>query len=257
MRVVVCAIAKNEHNYINEWVKHYLGLGFDHIYLYDNDNQNSPYIGNYIDKKYADKITIFNLRGVKKPYLQHSTYSYFYGTYRNTFKWCFFADIDEFLVGINNVKDFLSQDKFDGFNQIRIKWHLFGDDNIVERDSKLPVLNAFKEIKDNTPISNQGKSFIRGDLFISINSCHYVKGLKSCYPSGKESSKGLDLENYENETIFVNHYITKSLSEFIKQKLNRGDAVWFNRHIDFDYYWKINDKTREKLDYIKNMGLDK
>ena len=52
MRVVVCAMAKNEHLYINEWVSHYVKLGFDTIYLYDNDNLDSPYIGDYIDKKY-------------------------------------------------------------------------------------------------------------------------------------------------------------------------------------------------------------
>ena len=31
MQVVICAMAKNEHLYINEWVKHYLSIGFDKI----------------------------------------------------------------------------------------------------------------------------------------------------------------------------------------------------------------------------------
>ena len=56
MKVYVCALAKNEHLYINEWVKYYVGLGIDHIYLYDNDNLNSQFIGNYIDKDYLDKV---------------------------------------------------------------------------------------------------------------------------------------------------------------------------------------------------------
>ena len=52
------------------------------------------------------------------------------------------------------------------------------------------------------------------------------------------------------------HYMTKTLSEFVKQKLNRGDAVWENRAINLDYYWRINRKTQDKIDYLKNMGLE-
>ena len=56
--LAVCAIAKNEHKYINEWVKHYLSINVDHIYIFDNDNVNAKYIGCCIDKEYKDKITI-------------------------------------------------------------------------------------------------------------------------------------------------------------------------------------------------------
>ena len=38
MQVVVCAMAKNEHLYIKDWVNHYLRIGFDKIYIYDNDD---------------------------------------------------------------------------------------------------------------------------------------------------------------------------------------------------------------------------
>ena len=72
MQVTLVAIDKNEHLYINEWVEYYINLGFDHIYLYDNDNKDAPYIGKYIDEKYARKITIVNIRGLHKPYLQHT-----------------------------------------------------------------------------------------------------------------------------------------------------------------------------------------
>lgn len=252
MRVVLCAIAKNEHDYINEWVKHYVDLGFDHIYLYDNDSPKSPYIGCYIDKKYENKITIYNIRGVKQPYLQHKIYNNFYHIYR--FDWVFFCDIDEFLFGIDNVHDFL-QDK--NFDQVRIKWKLFGDDGLIERNTKIPVKDFFKEEKHDKRLEYQNKSFVRGGLNIQINSCHYVKNLKSCYPSGFPcESLTLPILDYGEETIFVHHYMTKTLSEFIKQKLNRGDAVWCNRHIDFDYFFQINEKTSEKIAYIKNMGLE-
>jgi len=255
MQVVVCALAKNEHLYINEWVKHYINLGVDHIYLYDNDNANSPYIGNYIDEKLSNKITIYNIRGIKKKYLQHDIYNSFY--HRHIFDWVLFVDIDEFLMGIDNVHTFLSQDKFKNFKQIRVLWKLFGDDNIIERDMSIGVKDFFKEQKHDNKLEYQNKSFIRGGLNVRITSCHFVKGLKSCFPNGKEcQSSELEITNYENENVYVNHYMTKTLAEFVKQKLNRGDAVWDNRSIKLDYFWQINDKTEEKIQYLKNMGLE-
>lgn len=251
MRVVICAIAKNEHLYINEWVKYYIGLGVDHIYLYDNDNLNSPYIGDYIDKDYLDKATIYNCRGVKKPYLQHYIYNKFYHTHK--FEWVFFVDIDEYLVGVNNIKEIINE----RYDQIRIKWKLFGDDDLIERDTSKPLFNAFKQEKHDNRLEYQGKSIIRGGLNIKIHSCHYVKYINSCFPNGKRcQSNRLELLDYNDQNVFINHYMTKSLLEFINQKLGRGDAVWKDRSIDFSYFWRINEKTKDKLDFIKNMGLE-
>lgn len=255
MQVVICALAKNEHLYINEWVKHYLDLGIDHIYLYDNDNQNSPYIGNCIDKSLRDKITIYDIRGMKSKYLQHYFYNSFY--HEHTFDWVLFVDIDEFLMGIDNIHTFLNQVKFANYNQIRVLWKLFGDDDVVERDMSIGVKDFFKQQKHDNRLEYQNKSFIRGGLNIQITSCHYVKGLYSCFPSGREcQSNKLEIIDYTNETIYVHHYMTKTLAEFIKQKLGRGDAVWDNRSINLDYFWRVNDKTVEKLQYLKNMGLE-
>lgn len=252
MRIVVCAIAKNEHLYINEWVKHYLDLGFDHIYLYDNDNPKSDYIGCYINKKYESKITIYNIRGIKEPYLQHRVYNNFYNRHR--FDWVLFCDIDEFLFGITNVHDFLNNKNFD---QVRIKWKLFGDDGFITRDTKIPVKDFFKKEKHDNRLEYQNKSFVRGGLNIQINSCHYVKYLPSCFPSGRKcQSDKLEIYDYGNEQVYIHHYMTKTLAEFIKQKLGRGDAVWSNRNIDLDYFWRINEKTQDKIDYLKNMGLE-
>lgn len=267
MRVVVCAIAKNEHLYINEWVKHYIELGVDHIYLYDNDDKTSRFVGCYINQKYANKITIYNVRGIKMPFLQHKVYNAFYHKHR--FDYCLYCDIDEFLVGIDNIKTYLSNINA---KQIRIKWKLFGDDDVIERDMKIPVKDFFKkeitesltnDLKRKNTLERQGKFIVKGGLYgIWVNSCHYAskymtdEPIQSILPSGKpcKSRVAID-EDYSSETIFLNHYITKTLSEFIKQKLNRNDAV-FNKSLKMNYFWRVNKKTPEKIAYLKNLGLE-
>lgn len=48
--------------------------------------------------------------------------------------------------------------------------------------------------------------------------------------------------------------MTKTLKEFIEQKLNRNDAV-YNQALKIDYFWRINKKTQDKINYLKDMGL--
>ena len=239
MQVVLCAMAKNEHLYINDFVNHYLKLGFDKIYIYDNDEPNQKYIGDFIDNK--DKVEIVDIRGQRKEHLQHDIYTNFYNTHK--FDWCLFCDIDEFLFGINEIHEFLSQDNFKDTQQIRIKWKLFGDDNLIERDMSKPVYEIFsheiksslmRDLKTKGNLEHQGKSIVRGGLEnVVIRSPHFASMfyrdniLSSVLPSGKPcSSKVAIKEDYSNESVFLYHYMTKSLSEFVNQKLDRNDAVY-------------------------------
>lgn len=269
MRVVLCALAKNEHLYINDWVNHYVGLGIDKIYLYDNDDSKSPYIGNYITQK--DKVEIINIRGVHKDKLQHDIYTTFYNTH--SFDWCLFVDIDEYLVGITNIKQFLSNPIFHYYNQIRIKWRLFGDDNLIERDMSIPVMQAFKQevkhslnrnLRDKGTLEKQGKMIVRGNLDnVVIRSPHFASKFKrdnvlfSCLPNGRATiSQVVIRDYYDDQKVFINHYMTKSLKEFLDQKLNRTDAVFGDISIKMNYYWRINKKTPEKLAYLRKRGIN-
>lgn len=273
---VVCAIAKNEHLYINEWVSHYVKLGFDQIFLFDNDDLDYDFVGNYIKPEYYPYVTIFNKRNVHKEKLQTACYEWFYKRYNKRFKWCLFCDIDEFLDGIKNIKDLTSSKNIPaGVQQIRIKWRLFGDDNLIERDVTQPVFGFFKQQKYtslnrdlNKPgkLQLQGKFILRNNIEnIHITSPHFAsKGIRSdivpsCLPSGKKTSAMVEInDDYSKETIYINHYMTKTLKEFIDQKFGRGDACFSKRDINLDYYWRINTKTIEKLHWLKqNKYIDR
>ena len=273
MKAYVCALAKNEHLYINEWVAHYVKLGFDKIYIYDNDDIGTKDIYKCIDRKYSKYLVFVDIRGKHYKNMQGTIYSEFYEKHKHMFDWCLFCDIDEFLVGIDNIKDFLSKPYFRNTYQIRVKWKLFGDDNLIERDMTKGVMETFK-IEITKPLSkdllsvcklhNQGKAIVKGHLNrIYFNSVHfaslkkYNSMLPSVLPNGNVCHSGVELhEDYSGINVFLNHYMTKSLSEFIAQKINRGDAVFSNRKINLDYYWRLNKKTKQKMKYLKDMGLE-
>ena len=271
MEVVVCAMAKNENKYINEWVEHYINLGVDKIYLYDNNDLDTPFVGDFISSKFLNKVVIKNIRGQQKPKLQHDIYTGFYIKYGKTFDWCLFCDIDEFLFGITNFHSWLMQPKFKYAKQIRVKWKLFGDDNLITRDMSQKVVDTFKmeithslnrNLVNKGNLELQGKMLVRGGLDnVVIRSPHFASYsyrdnlIPSILPSGHTcNSKVVIYEDYSQEKVFLHHYMTKSLNEFIEQKLNRNDAV-FNQALKIDYFWRINKKTPEKIKYLQDMGL--
>ena len=49
--VGICTIAKNENTYIDEWVRYHIHLGFDHIWLYGNNDTEAPFVGDCISEK--------------------------------------------------------------------------------------------------------------------------------------------------------------------------------------------------------------
>lgn len=272
MRVVICAIAKNEELYINDWIRWHIGIGFNHIYIFDNNATTKKPLLEYIDEDLRKKVSVIDFRGVCEDKLQHRLYTEFYSEYRLEFDWCLFCDIDEFLFGISNVHALLSLPLHKNSLQIRVKWMLFGDDNLIERDMSKPVYQVFKkpitqslnrDLRKKGSLEKQGKAFVRGGLNnVVIKSPHFASIIErdyiipSCLPSGRACySKVVINEDYSHESIYLHHYMTKSLSEFVNQKLNRTDAVFGDTHIDMDYYWRINRKTNEKLEYLKQRGL--
>lgn len=262
MTIIVCAIAKNENQYINEWCHHYIDMGFSHIYLYDNNDPSTKFVGSCIDKELLDKITIINKRGQKMHGMQVFCYKDLYR--KAKFDWCLFCDIDEFLTGIDNIETFLLQDKFKDCEQIKFLWKCFGDNDTIKRDVTIPVTKFFTK-EALTLRRPMVKCMVKGgirDLAILGVHLYYRYNhtpLNTYLPSGYKCNikESLDVhlndpDVYNNETIFINHYITKTLDEFLNQKYLQDDPCFLQRPRLFeDYYWKYNTRTPEKEAYIQ------
>ena len=111
----------------------------------------------------------------------------------------------------------------------------------------------FEYLREYIVIGCMPNVVIRSPHFASFHTRNNV--IPSVLPSGKPCySKVAIYENYSQESVFLHHYMTKSLSEFVKQKMNRNDAD-YNQQIKLDYFWRINTKTPQKIEWLKEMGL--
>jgi len=126
MKTAVVCIAKEEAQYIDEWIEYHHKLGFDHFFIYENDWDYS------IDKSYVTTIP-FNGKHQQMP-----AYTHFLNQYRTKFNWATFIDCDEFIVlkKHSNIKDFIKE--YDNPFGIGINWQCFGSNGKLERDPNSP-----------------------------------------------------------------------------------------------------------------------
>jgi len=261
MKVCIICISKNEDNYINEWINYHLNLGFDNIIICNNDNE---YKEINIDK-------VINLNYSKVNPIQVKAYTNTFNKYKDKYDWILFIDCDEFVVledKYKNIKDFLSDLIFKNADIIRLHWKIFsGGSNIDVIDNNYEVMNRFTE---HFPMWQEiyGKSFIR------TAASNYDKG--SIYGHGYFSDDSLNVVNALGEkclnewaivdkipihkNAWINHYPTKTIGEYIRQKYFRGGPN-FNglKYHTLKYFFMYNkyDKNIEKygIEYINKLNI--
>lgn len=260
MNVCICAIAKCENLYIKEWVDYHLNLGFDHIYLYDNNEINGERISDVIDD---DRVTIVNYRGRHQLSCetQVKAYNECYRTYAVDYDWIMFIDIDEFLTlnDHDNIKDFLEQSWCRKANAIRFHWLCYSDSGNLHYEDA-PVLDRFTELCSNNDVNKYYKQIYRTNLnkfrMMNVHYCDYITGIK--YPDGSDARYVLQTtdSNIRHDVGFVRHYVTKSLDEFIDIKYKRRGKGSSKTRLNKDFYFRYNELTDEKSEYFDNYFQD-
>jgi hypothetical protein len=224
MKAVIVAIAKMEHDYIEEWLKYHLHIGFDKVFLYDNED-----IPTYktMLSKYSDKLEVFHLpRNNYSKGVQYIALDNFTTNYMRTqnITHVVHIDIDEFIVlkKHSNIHEFIKEYIKDNCAGIGINWRLFGDSGLQTKTEN-SVLNRFTkcERKGNQHI----KTIFDIRYFKKYNTCHdidvsprmYIKSTDNKILSGPFNKE----PNYD--VIQLNHYKCKTIEEF-KRISTRGRA---------------------------------
>ena len=260
--VAITAISRLENDYIIEWINHHINLGFNHIYIYDNSFGQEDRLEKVIDKKYSDTVTI--IPAYDKYAFQKQAYENAYHVYGKYHDYMLFIDIDEFisLQKHNTIQDYLNSFESIDFESLRIHWDIYDDNDIIERDITKPVTESFtrkgttnKCLEHNFSTKCLLKTKINDMFFPNV---HFGRSrsreLKTIIGNGQiiPSSSSQMIKNRQIGIIKINHYVTKSISEYMNQKLKRGDADGFIvRNIENRFFIYCN-KNKQKLDYYNS-----
>ena len=228
MRTALVCIAKNEDHYIDEWIDYHLKLGFDDVFIYQNDwtahlNQE------------RESVHLIDVNGEGQ---QMNSYMDFIWNRSTDFDFAAFFDVDEFLCfkppHEMDLKKFLKD--FEDVYCIGINWRFFGDSGLEKvENNEYSLLKRFKkaEATQNKHIKSifnlkmyrekklihslamQNPHCFRNSYFgkfcISTDRSHFIAGPFN--------------ENFD-PTVQLNHYYCKTKEEFltIKNIRGRGDV---------------------------------
>lgn len=228
-KVALVCVAKNEEAYIHEWIAYNILLGFDHIFIYQNNwsyNIDHP------------KVTCKEWPGTQQ---QLNCYNNFIYTFNTQFDWAAFFDVDEFLVlkQHNNIQSFLND--YTDCNAIGINWAVYGNSHNTKADLNIPVIKRFTQRSTEKHKFNEHiKSIVKlptKSVFINPHHTNHI-----WYNLDKEPRTGPFNQPIKWNVAQLNHYFCKSTDEFL-QKCDRGRADLIKKRNPEEYndYLNAND----------------
>lgn len=245
----ICAIAKWEDEYLEEWIDYHLMIGFQHIFLVDNNESNS--VEKLLDRYVVEgSLTIIPFRGI--PHVQAQAYEYVTHFFGEQIKWLALIDIDEFFVLKKHSSIIELLREYEDVPAIAVNWLCFGCNGHI-RKSEGSVMDRFTKPANTSEsyiINHAIKSIIRPIVFIKIYDASFRNVHRWSLPTFNEKRQIV----YQNtikpsyEHLYINHYYTKSYEEF-KKKCQRGDAMFKISIRDHKLFFQINgDGLRAEID---------
>lgn len=233
--VIVC-IAKNEYNYIQEFVKYHLALGFAHIIIYDNQDIPNTYIK--LLEKYLNNITILHIPGND---YNISAQGIILNHFQNevlkanpSITHAAHIDIDEYIVLKKhaNISEFIKEYIKGDCSAIGMNWKFFGSSGHTTYTTE-PITSRF------TKYGKGGDKHIKticdvrlSKGFVNPHCVHLAKG----YTKSTNGDIIVGPFNYKPcfDVIQINHYKSKTLEEYkIIRIRGRADKLK-NEQIPYD-----------------------
>lgn len=281
MKVALCLITRLSNKYLREWVCHYKSIGFDKIYIYDNNRPGedicSDEISDYIDNGFVEVIDFSNAGGR----VQEKAYQDCYDSHNEEYDWMAFFDDDEYLMlnVCDNIKDFLSMDIFNEKYIVSFPMVNFSDNEIIINNKKTR-LDVYTKVldKENLCFLAFYKSITRcglnanflktdiGDGIIYEENCHVPlidnKLFERCVDcDGNVPEKDIRAQ-FPTKNAYLKHIPTGSIDDYINGKRKRG---WPDEYspmqyakenvFGYDYFLMYNKDSAEKRMYFEENKL--
>jgi hypothetical protein len=237
----IMACARWETQYITEWLLYHRSIGFDHVYLYCNDDDPTDLYGEVLpfcrDERPFVTFRHFPYQGQQFYMMMHALQHH-----KDETEWVAFLDIDEFLVlpRLNDVKKFLGSCPAH-WDALHFNWSFFGNNGHIERPSG-SVLRAYTRREDRLHQSTKsltrsrkidlgrirrriyvwhGWDGVFGAEFGAVNVLGVPMDQVKGDDDGASYIKHLETQERIRQIAFVNHYAFKSSRDF-ELRVDRG-----------------------------------
>lgn len=229
MHLTLAAIAKNEGQYIEEWLAHHSIIGFDHIVIMDNGSTDDM-VARIQGCSFGVSVDVAPWVTVEGISTQMACYNHVLKKYGGKTDAIAFIDLDEFIVEVTDKKfrDIVSPllEKPE-CGAIVLNQRVFGS-NGQENITLGPVLERFAMGSESSYVENEWvKSIYKCKSIGRIVNSHSSPLLDGQHyqPSGQVAqfkSQRFATETTDHTLLQLNHYITKSFEEFLLKRQRGG-----------------------------------
>ncbi len=231
--LAVCAIAKDEGQYFQEWIEWHRNMGVEKFYIYDNESTDNTkeVLAPYIESGLVEYIYFPGDR------VQLAAYDDCFERYRLEARWVAVIDLDEFIVPIrdNTIPQFLQP--LEDYPVVEINWLNFGSGG-AEKKEEGGVMERFKKHSlPNHRLNRHVKSIVDPRRIFTFIGCHEAARIsgKAVDSHGERIKKGFRDREPQHDVIRVNHYAVKSREEFV-EKQARGRASGKAKTVEAGYF---------------------
>lgn len=215
----VCAIAKNEAPYLEEWVEFHRLVGVEHFYLYDNSS--SVPIRETLKKQISEGwVSVIEFAGVA---MQLPAYNHGVNQGLSS-KWIAFIDIDEFLFPTVGDDLRIILEEFEAHGAVVVNWVTFGSSGHLQKPHGLQIDNFRMRQPDASSRNELIKSIVRPQCVSKVLHPHCFQ-LKAGFDSVNERHQRVPYSPVSTppslQKLRINHYYTRSHAEFL-EKMGRG-----------------------------------
>ena len=228
---------KNEHKYLDAWIKYHIKLGFNKFILFEDEGSfsHSSIISQYQD---IVDIDLYNyvLSNSNEELKDLTCFKYIWDNFTKI-DWIIKLDPDEYFVlpeEYFSIDDYLYNLK-PSVKQVYVNYKIFNANGYMNSPSaeKYNIMNTYtfevhpKALNINFNLNKSehlncftGKSLLRYSSFKkNINSKLKDNMIPDDFPNRLIVTKTIESKK---DNVFINHYLTKSFEEFLYKLKDRG-----------------------------------
>lgn len=216
----MCAIVKDEDQYIPEWVMYHRLVGATHFYLYDNESRVP--VSELIKPFDHGDITVVRFPGKA---MQTKAYMDAVDRAKGASFWLAVMDPDEFLIPVKD-KDVIDVLKpFEVNAALCVNWQMFGSSGHMSKPPGFQIEAYLKRNVEGSEVNTHVKSIVRPEFVVRAQNPHsfvYTKGMSAVNENGTPVP-GAFSSPVSVQKIKINHYFARTEPEY-RVKVSKGDA---------------------------------
>lgn len=236
----VCAIAKNEGPYFEEWIEWHLAHGVEKFYIYDNESTDNT--GDILEPYIKRNIVEYKYWPGRK--MQLAAYDDCLAKHRFSSRWIAFIDLDEFIVPVKDksITEFMK--RLESFCAVEINWLIYGSNG---RKTKTPgtMMERFKRHSlPNHILNRHVKTIVNPRRVYNMIGAHEAARISghTADSHGNPVKKNFRRREPQQDIIRINHYAVRSFEEFVeKQARGRASGPQIPRSIEYFIRFDLND----------------